>query len=444
MGLINELAKLQELRGYLPAEGLEEISRICRVPIAKVYSVASFYGFFTFSEGPRQDHIERLYPLRKEGGLLKSSDQHRWEALRIARQAPEKVIGEISASGLAGRSGGGFPAGVKWKLTAETDAPVKYVVCNADEGEPGTGKDRVILERNPWSVVEGMAICAKAVGAKEGFLYLRGEYADLKESLEAVIREAPLEDLSLRVVLGNGAYICGEETALVNALEDRRGETRLKPPFPGVAGLYGKPTVVNNAETFCCVPMIIREKAGAFIEQGAEGYAGPKLFTVFGAVKAPGVYELKPGITIAACIEEAGGASEPIRAILTGGGSGTLLPPSALDIPMTPKACQSRQASFGVASIRVIGESEDLVTEVRKLMDFFCEESCGTCVPCRVGLQRIRDLLKKMEKGEAYPEDLDMLKELCSLVAGSARCGLGLAAVTPVRTLLENFAETIK
>lgn len=368
--------------------------------------------------------------------LLNPPEKYAWKALNKARKEPENIIPLIKEAGLLGRGGGAFPVWLKWQTAKDAEADEKYVICNADEGEPGTGKDRVLIERNPNAIIEGMAICASAVGAGKAFIYLRGEYSDLLEKLEKVIENAPLSDLNIEICVGGGAYVCGEETALIASIEGRRGEPRLKPPYPGVAGLYGKPTVVNNAETFACVSHIIG--------YGAEHCPVNRLYTVCGKVKDPGVYELKDGTTVLELLEAAGGESERLQAVLTGGGSGSLLGLDCVDMPMSPSDCAKWGASFGTASVRFIGESEDMISLVLGLCDFYGKESCGMCVPCRVGLQRMKELLEKTGQGRAFEEELSEIGALAEHIRCNARCGLGQAAVSPVLSLIKNFPEVLR
>ena len=428
--MIKELQRMQAEYGYLPEDKLLETAEKKGIPVAELIGSASFYEFFHFDPNGDKDHIENIYPCRKKGPVL-NPEEH-WAALKKAKADPDNIIPILKEAGLLGRSGSGFPTGLKWESSRNADSDVKYVVCNADEGEPGTGKDRVLITSNPSAIIEGMAICAAAVNSTQGYIYLRGEYADLKEALEAAIASAPLEGFTIEVRLGMGAYVCGEETALINSLESKRGETRLKPPYPGVMGLYQKPTVVNNAETFANVPYVIN---GSFKDT--------RLFTVSGCVNAPGVYELTPGLTLAELVEIAGGASEPVRAVQSGGGSGNIIP-YAPDMVMTPKGCIAGGATFGTGAVRLYGESENLVAEVRKLTAFYAKESCGTCTPCRVGLMQLVKMLESFEAGDTYPESAEQMRELCEHIRISARCALAPAAISPAVSLLNHFPEVLK
>ena len=430
MSVLDTLEQICSRHGYLPMEDLKSFSAKTGLPLPEIISIASFYSFFAFEPGSETDHIENIYPLRAAGTLTRGG-QYEWTALEKARSGPGAVIGAIEAAGLTGRSGGGFPTAMKWEITAREKADVKYVVCNADEGEPGTGKDRFILENNPRAVIEGMAICAAAVGAGEGYIYLRGEYADLREGIEQTIAAAPLGSFKLQLCMGHGAYVCGEETALLDSIEGKRGEVRVKPPYPGAEGLWGRPTVVNNVETFACVPYIIN---------GVK--VNTRVYTVFGCVKNPGVYELGSGVTIAQLLEKAGGSETGVSAVLTGGGAGTLLPYEKVkDMPFIPDGCKAYGASYGTASVRFVSKSESLTELVGELMAFFSEESCGMCAPCRTGMPRLLDILSKMERYGTYPEDVALLRDTALHIRQNARCGFGQAAVTPVLTLVENFPE---
>ncbi len=442
MELLTKLGEIQEKNGYLPMEEIKKLAKEMELSESEILGTASFYEYFYLEKKEQEDHIENLYPCRKEGGLIQYPSDD-FIALKIALQNEEQIIPMIEEAGLKGRSGSAFPTATKWKLTAEVSAPEKYIVCNADEGEPGTGKDRVLLKKNPAAVIEGMLIAAHAVGAKKGYLYLREEYADLKEGILDVIAKKPENSAEVEVFMGHGAYVCGEETALLNSIEGKRGEPRLKPPFPGTCGLYGKPTVINNVETFACIPYIMRYGAEAFRKFGTEAFPGPKLFTIFGDVKNPGVYELSPGITLEACIAEAGGATNGVQGILTGGGSGTLLPESYLDMKMAPESCRERGASFGVASIRVFGKDRDLREEILKLNDFYIKESCGTCTPCREGLQRVKEILQETKTEGLSKSEEERLRGLLDYIQSNARCGFGQAAISPVLTLLNHFREVL-
>ena len=428
MQLLHELDRLQKKYSYLPEDEIKALAVKTGVSQAEIIGIASFYQFFTFARDT-ENHIENIYPCRKKGKLL-SGDSRAWVALKKAEQFPESIIPAIREAGLLGRSGGGFPVADKWEITKNAGGSEKYVVCNADEGELFTGKDRVLLTLNPETVIEGMAICAAAVGARKGFIYLRAEYEDLRGKLETVIAEAPLGEFEIEVYMGHGAYVCGEETSLLNSLEGKRGESRLKPPYPGVSGFRGKPTVVNNVESFACVPCVLT----------GDG-CGTRLYTVCGAVKAPGVYEMEDGTSIGELLDAAGGSVCDISAIQIGGGSGSILSSDHMDLSLTNSTCAAAGIALGTSSVRFIGRDESLLSDLTTLMKFFAGESCGTCTPCRVGLAQLVRLLERAESGDAYPEDIEKIKELAGHIRQNARCALGKAAVTPVLSVMENFPE---
>ena len=431
MSLLNKLQDIQSEHGYLPKYELMKLSVEENLSLAEVIGTASFYEHFSF-EKSEETYIENFYPCRRTGILLNAPENYTWTALKLASSAPETVIPALKDSGLSGRGGGEFPVWQKWQTTKAAVGETKYIVCNADEGEPGTGKDRVLIERTPKAIIEGMAVCAAAVGAKKGYIYLRGEYADLRADLEKEIAKAPLGDFEIEVFMGHGAYVCGEETALLNSIEGRRGETRLKPPYPGLAGLWGCPTVINNAETFANVPFIIEFGAANFRKRGTTDFPGTRLYTICGKVEKPGVYELEAGASAAELLETAGGGSENLKAVQLGGGSGEIV------------RSDSKAIVLGTGSVRFIGASESLITMTRELTEFYSRESCGICVPCRVGLKRLVQMLQKAENGHLWPDDVETIKELCEHIKLNARCGLAKAAVNPALSIINNFPEVLK
>ncbi|MCD8099504.1 MAG: NADH-quinone oxidoreductase subunit F [Oscillospiraceae bacterium] len=428
MNVLQSLQAVQARCGCLPREEVRRAAAEAGVSEAVAVGAAEFYSYFSFTEDGTGEHIENYYPVRRKGLLLGSGA---YDREKIFSMSAAEVINELKLSGLAGRSSG-FPAGDKWELTAAQSGE-KYVVCNADEGELFTGKDRAILECNPRAVIDGIALCARTVGAGKAFIYLRAEYGDLKEKLLAAIAEAGRSG-EIEVRMGMGSYVCGEETALIASIEGARGETRLKPPFPGVSGLYGRPTVVSNVETLAWTPYIMDLGAGWFRSAGSADCCGPKIYTVTGCVKAAGVYELDGAVTLQDLLECAGGAAEEIAAVQTGGGSG------AIEMPRLSADANSA----GCGSVRFISRGENMVGYVINLIDFFAAESCGVCVPCRIGLQRVRSALSAVQSKTAEAEDIERLTELCRYIARNSRCTLGRAAVTPVLSLLQNFSEAVQ
>jgi NADH-quinone oxidoreductase subunit F len=373
---------------------------------------------------------------------------------RALEVGPEAVVAEITASGLVGRGGAAFPTGRKWAAVAAQPAGQRYVVCNADESEPGTFKDRVLLEGDPYAVIEAMTIAGFAVGASKGFIYLRGEYPEAERRLTTALAEARKRallgpsvmqtSLSFDIELrrGAGAYICGEETALFESIEGKRGEPRNKPPFPVEVGLFGKPTVVNNVETLANVPLILEMGGEAYAAIGAGGIStGPKLFCLSGHVARPGTYEVEFGATLRELIEIAGGVpgGREIRTILLGGAAGVFVGPEALDTPLTFEATRAIGATLGSGVIMVFDETADLVDTLRRIAQFFRDESCGQCVPCRVGSVRQEELLARLandSRVRARDDELALLREIGQVMRDASICGLGQTASSAIESAL--------
>jgi NADH-quinone oxidoreductase subunit F len=365
----------------------------------------------------------------------------------------EAVIAEVTASKLMGRGGAAFPTGRKWAAVASQVAQPHYFVCNADESEPGTFKDRVLLEGDPFAVVEAMTIGAFATGASHGFIYIRGEYPEAETAIRAAIGAARAANLlgpdilgvgfafDIEVRRGAGAYICGEETALFESIEGKRGEPRNKPPFPVEIGLFGKPTVVNNVETLVNVPLIIEMGGEAYAAIGTDGSTGPRLFCLSGHVAQPGVYEVEFGATLGDLIAMAGGVpgGRSIRAILLGGAAGVFVGPSSLDMPLTFEATRAVGATLGSGVIMVFDETVDLVDTLRRIARFFRDESCGQCVPCRVGSVRQEELLARLAAGSGVrsrDEELTLLREVGQAMRDASICGLGQTASSAIESAL--------
>ncbi|HET9085274.1 MAG TPA: NAD(P)H-dependent oxidoreductase subunit E [Candidatus Limnocylindrales bacterium] len=371
-------------------------------------------------------------------------------ALEIGADA---VIAEVTASKLMGRGGAAFPTGRKWAAVAAQPAQPHYLVCNADESEPGTFKDRVILEGDPFAIVEAMTIGAVATGASIGFLYVRGEYPEAEAAVRGAVAAARAAKLlgpdvlgsgvafDIEVRRGAGAYICGEETALFESIEGKRGEPRNKPPFPVEVGLFGKPTVVNNVETLLNIPLILEMGGDAYAEIGTEGSTGPRLFCLSGHVARPGVYEVDFGATLADLIDLAGGVpgGRSIRAILLGGAAGVFVGPDALAMPLTFEATRAAAATLGSGVIMVFDETTDIVGTLRRIAQFFRDESCGQCVPCRVGSVRQEELLTRLAAGSqvrARDEELTLLREIGQAMRDASICGLGQTASSAIESAL--------
>jgi NADH-quinone oxidoreductase subunit F len=366
---------------------------------------------------------------------------------RAIERGPAGVVREVMESRLLGRGGAAFPAGRKWGAVAEAEATPHYLVCNADESEPGTFKDRALMEEDPFALVEAMTIAGYATGCEKGWLYVRGEYPFATARLAHAIEEARGAGLlgsdvmgagfafDIEIRRGGGAYICGEETALFNSLEGRRGEPRNKPPFPTDRGLFGKPTVVNNVETLFNVLDIVLEGGAAFASVGTEGSTGPKLFCVSGRVARPGLYEVPFGTTLGELIELAGGVSGAgaARAILLGGAAGTFVEPDRLDLPLTFEDTRAAGASLGSGVVMVFDEAVDMDDIVLRIASFFRDESCGQCVPCRVGTVRQTEALRRLVAGA---DEVGLLEEIGRAMGDASICGLGHTAALAVRSAL--------
>ncbi len=377
-----------------------------------------------------------------------------YKALALAFEiGPVAVIAEVTASKLMGRGGAAFPTGRKWSAVAAQPAQPHYLVCNADESEPGTFKDRVLLEGDPFLIVEAMTIAAFATGCSTGYLYIRGEYPEALVRVAAAIEAARAAGLLGPDILGSGfafdivlrrgagAYICGEETALFESIEGKRGEPRNKPPFPVEIGLFGKPTAINNVETLANVPLIVRDGGAAFAAIGTEGSTGPKLFCLSGHVARPGVYEVEFGTTLRKLLDLAGGVpgGRSIRAILLGGAAGVFVGPEALDTPLTFEGTRAIGATLGSGVVMVFDETSDLVGTLRRIARFFRDESCGQCVPCRVGSVRQEELLARLAAGSRVrprDEELALLREIGQAMRDASICGLGQTASSAIESAL--------
>jgi NADH-quinone oxidoreductase subunit F len=371
-----------------------------------------------------------------------------FRALERARAlGPAAVIDEVTASGLVGRGGAAFPTGRKWAAVAAQPAQPHYLVCNADESEPGTFKDRVLMEHDPFAVVEAMAIEAFAVGAEMAYLYVRGEYpvaeARIANAVAASRAAGLLGDLEIELRRGAGAYICGEETALFESIEGKRGEPRNKPPFPVEVGLFGKPTAVNNVETLVNVLLILADNGGAdaYRAIGTEGSPGPKLFCVSGHVNRPGVYEVDFGATLRELLELAGGVpgGRPLKAILLGGAAGVFVGPDALDTPLTFEATRAIGATLGSGVVMAFDETADMVGALRRIAQFFRDESCGQCVPCRVGTVRQEELLARLASAAPRGDrdtELALLREIGQAMRDASICGLGQTASSAIESAI--------
>lgn len=368
-----------------------------------------------------------------------------YESLKKARGMDKAaIIAEVKNSNLRGRGGAGFNCGMKWSFAASANADQKYVICNADEGEPGTYKDRLIMENDPHTLIEGMAICAVAIGATKGFIYLRGEYPFLVDTLNTAIDQAKqfLGDFDLEVRSGAGAYICGEETALIESIEGKRGEPRFKPPFPPSIGLWGKPTIVNNVETFANIPVIVEKGAAWYAAIGDSAYPGTKVFTLTGDVKNKTFFEVPTDSTIRDVVLGLGGGvpgGKKIKTVQIGGTSGAFIPESLLDTKIAFDAMGAVGASLGSGAVFVLDDSRDVVDVTTRIAGFFEHESCGKCAPCREGTMRMAELMGKINAGKGNEADINLLQKLGAVMSYSCLCGLGQAAPAPVLTTIKHF-----
>lgn len=370
-----------------------------------------------------------------------------YQALKKARSMSQmEVIEEVKKSGLRGRGGAGFNAGLKWSFCYNIQADEKFVICNADEGEPGTYKDRIILQNDPQSVLEGMAICGYAIGAKKGYIYCRGEYPYVVELLNKAIDQAKekgvLGDFDVEVRMGGGAYVCGEESALIESIEGHRGEPRFKPPFPPVAGLWWKPTIVNNVETFANIAPIIEKGADWYACIGAKNYPGTKVLSLTGDVANRVVIEVSTDKSIRDVIFGFGGGiknGKKFKAVQIGGTSGGFIPESMLDNPIDFDSMRNIGATLGTGAVFVMDETRDIVDVVTRISKFFEHESCGKCNPCREGSFRCHEIMTQINKGKGTLKDIENITRLGRVMQKACLCGGGQAAPSPILTTLQHF-----
>lgn len=374
---------------------------------------------------------------------------------KLFAMPPEDVIDLVKTSGLRGRGGAGFPAGVKWSfLPKDTGKPV-YLAVNSDESEPATFKDRYILVRDPHMLIEGIIICSYAIGSHDAYIYIRGEYTTQVKALQAAIDEAYQagylgdkvagHDYKINVTVhrGAGAYVCGEETALLESIEGRKGQPRSKPPFPAVAGLYGCPTIINNVQTIASLPFIITEGADAYKAYGTEKSPGTHLFGISGHVEKPGMYELPLGLPILEVINKVAGGvwkGRKLKGIIPGGSSTpVILPEEAKDLSLDYESMAAHKTMFGSGGMVILDETVDIVQLVKNLIDFYHHESCGQCTPCREGLGWMLKIVKKILSGDGTMDDINLLRELCDNIEMKTVCVLSAACTMPVRSYLDKF-----
>ncbi len=374
----------------------------------------------------------------------------------LTEMTPEQVIQTLLDSGLRGRGGGGFPTGLKWKLARQNDGDQKYVCCNADEGDPGAFMDRSVLEGDPHVVLEAMAIAGYAIGANQGYIYVRAEYPIAVERLQIAIKQAREYnllgkdifgtgfDFDIDLRLGAGAFVCGEETALMTSIEGKRGEPRPRPPFPAQKGLFGKPTILNNVETYANIPQIILNGPEWFASMGTEKSKGTKVFALGGKIHNTGLVEIPMGTTLREVIEEIGGGipnGKKFKAAQTGGPSGGCIPAEHFDVAIDYDNLIAIGSMMGSGGLIVMDEDDCMVDIAKFFLEFTVEESCGKCTPCRVGTRRMLEILEKITKGQATMDDLDKLEELCYYIKDNSLCGLGQTAPNPVLSTLRYFRD---
>ncbi len=369
---------------------------------------------------------------------------------------PEEVLAEVKAAGLVGRGGAAFPTGIKWEGAAKAQGRPKYIVCNADESEPGTFKDRILMEEDPHRTIEGMIIAAHAVGARRGYIYVRGEYPIAFKTMSHALEEARQAGLlgkdilgsrlefDIEMRLGAGAYICGEETALLESIEGKRGLPRIKPPFPTTHGLFGRPTVINNVETFCNVPLILADGAAMYRKIGTERSPGPKLFCVSGQIQRPGLYEVPFGVTLRHLLLDLAGGLEKgrkLQAVLMGGAAGAFAAEKDLDVVLSFESLSAAGLPLGSGAVMVFDDGADLRDVLKRLAHFFADESCGKCYPCQLGARRQYEILDRAAAGRPLAGDRDRLSDIGGTMIDASLCGLGQTAATAVLSAMRLWPE---
>ena len=390
--------------------------------------------------------VAHSYQLKRADFIFKNEND--WERIldKTLKRPTQELINELMSSELKGRGGAGFPTGLKWKLTAEDPSDEKFVICNADEGEPGTFKDREILSKVPYKVLMAMAVCAYVIGSKQGYIYLRGEYKFLAPELNKVIQEFEYyckqigHDFSIKIFLGSGAYICGEETALFESMEGKRGEPRNKPPYPSSNGYMGKATVVNNVETLAHTFTIFKYGAKKFYDLGVQYSRGSKLFSVSGDTPKPGIYELELGMSLQDFVNEFGDGDT--KAVQVGGASGFLVPRKRFE--KTTIGYRGKLTGISLptgGSMMLFNSSRSMYNVLDNYLEFFREESCGQCTPCRVGCQQLHFGIKAVKRGDKPAQYLDKLLKLTETMQLTAKCGLGQSVANSFSSIVENFRE---
>ncbi len=401
----------------------------------------------------RNNHLDKPWTLDVYQG---SGGYEVWKKILKEKTSAEEIIEQVKISALRGRGGAGFPTGLKWSFMPRNSEGQKYIVCNSDEGEPGTCKDRDILRYNPHQLIEGMAIAGYTIGATKGYNYIRGEFWEPQERFQAAIEEARAAgllgknimgsgiDFDLDLHLGAGAYICGEETALLESIEGKKGQPRFKPPFPASYGLYGRPTTINNTETLASIPMILKHGGQWFLELGKPNNGGTKIFSVSGHVNKPGNFEVNMGMPFAELLEMAGGVRDghKLKAVIPGGSSTPVVPADVMmETDMDYDSIGKAGSMLGAGSVIVMDETTCMVKALARLSHFYFEESCGQCTPCREGTGWLSRVVHRIEHGQGRQEDLDMLDDVANKIMGHTICALGDAAAMPVASFIQHFRD---
>ncbi len=434
-------------------DAAEIVKNIDKEPVKK-FVVSPETPFFSRQKKIALEHAGKLDPDSIEDYLALGG----YEALYncLTTKSPVEVIEEIVKSGLRGRGGGGYPAGLKWSTVEKAVGEKKFVICNGDEGDPGAFMDRSMLESDPHGIIEGMAIAGYAVGASQGYVYIRGEYPLAIKRIKATIKQAERQNLlgknicgtpfsfDIDIRLGAGAFVCGEETALIASIEGQRGTPRPRPPYPAEYGLWGYPTLINNVETFANVAPIIRNGAESFVEIGTEKSKGTKVFALAGSINNTGLIEVPMGISLKEIVYEIGGGiidGKKFKAVQTGGPSGGCIPEEYLDMPVDYESLSKVGSMMGSGGMIVMDESSCMVDVAKYFMEFCKTESCGKCVPCRVGTAQMYNLLSRISEGRASMHELQLLEELCDVVKHTSLCGLGQTAANPVFSTIRFFRD---
>jgi len=408
--------------------------------------------FFTHQLSIVLENSGRIDPERIESYVAEEGYEGLYHVLR--EKSPGEIVDAIIKSGLRGRGGAGYPTGLKWALVAKMQSLRKFVVCNADEGDPGAFMDRSVLESDPHRILEGMAIAGYAIGATQGYIYVRGEYPLAIKRLQTAIRQAKRMgmlgghifespfDFNVDLRIGAGAFVCGEETAMMASIEGQRGQPRPRPPFPAECGLWGQPTLINNVETFANIPAIIRKGAAWFSSIGTEKSKGTKVFALAGKINNTGLIEVPMGTPLRRIVEEMGGGvgdGGAVKAVQTGGPSGGCIPADKLDAPVDYESLAAIGSIMGSGGMIVMDQATNMVDVARFFMEFCMDESCGKCAPCRAGTVQMHALLTKIREGRGTERDIDMLNELCDLLRHTSLCGLGQTAPNPTLSTLRYF-----